>query len=341
MAKRCAWLERLNADPRPWLLDESAPAVRAAALVRLEGRAASDQQVVAARELAMRVDPIKSILEAQNPGGWWVKPGPGYAPKYSGTVWNFMFLEQLGADPANEQVRAAAEYVLKATPTAAGGLGCSGSHLERPPPPSSVLHCLNGNLLRTLIRFGYYDDPRVKAAAEWEARAITGQNMDHWYKSRTSGPGFECGVNDGRPCAWGAVKAMRGLAAIPPRRRTALVRKAIDVGVEFFFSRDPRVADYPMPESDTQPSPLWFKLGFPSGYPADVLQLLEVLAELGHGRDARLTPTLSWLLSQQDEQGRWWNRHAYNRKTTVPIEKQGEPSKWVTLRACAVLAAAG
>jgi hypothetical protein len=341
MAKRDDWLEPLNADPRPWLLDESTPAVRAAALLRLERRPVSDPDVVAARERAMRVDPIKSILDAQDPAGWWVKPGPGYAPKYSGTVWNFMFLEQLGTDPEHEQVRAAAEYVLKATPTAVGGLGCSGSHIERPPPPSSVLHCLNGNLLRTLIRFGYYDDPRVKAAVEWEARAITGEGMERWYKSRTSGPGFECGVNDGRPCAWGAVKAMRGLAAIPPRRRTALVKRALTVGVEFLFSRDPSVADYPMPKGDTQPSKLWFKPGFPSGYAADVLQVMEVLAELGHGRDSRLRPALTWLLSQQDEQGRWPNRHASSRKTTVAIEKQGEPSKWVTLRACEVLAAAG
>jgi hypothetical protein len=335
------WLDRLHADPRPWLLEESTPAVRAAALVRLEGRPESDPEVAAARELAMQVDPIRSILEAQDPAGWWAKPGPGYAPKYSGTVWNLMFLEQMGADPAHERVRAAAEYVLAVTPTAAGGLGCSGSHLERPPPPSSVLHCLNGNLLRALIRFGYLDDPQVQAAVEWEARAVTGDGMERWYASRTSGPGFACGVNDGRPCAWGAVKALRGLAAIPPQQRTALVERAIEAGVEFLFSRDPRVADYPMPVGDTQPSRLWFALGFPSGYAADVLQVLEVLAELGHGRDRRLHPALRWLLGHQDERGRWRNRHAYNHKTTVDIEKQGEPSKWVTLRACTVLAAAG
>jgi hypothetical protein len=341
MVKRDDWLDRLNGDPRPWLLDESTPAVRAASLVAREGRSVTDPDVVAARDRAMRVDPIKSILKAQDPAGWWVKPGPGYAPKYSGTVWNFMFLEQLGADPTHPQVRAAAEYVLKMTPTAVGGLGCSGSHIERHPPPSSVLHCLNGNLLRALIRFGYYDDPRVKAAVAWEAGAITGRDSERWYKSGTSGPGFECGVNDGRPCAWGAVKAMRGLAAIPPRRRTAPVREAIEIGVEFLFTRDPSIADYPIPKSDTEPSRLWFKPGFPSGYPADVLQVLEVLAELGHGRDARLRPALSWLSSLQDGKGRWPNRYAYNRKTTVDFEKQGAPSKWVTLRACTVLVAAG
>jgi hypothetical protein len=72
-----------------------------------------------------------------------------------------------------------------------------------------------------------------------------------------------------------------------------------------------------------------------------VLQVLEVLAELGHGRDPRLEPALAAVLEEQDEQGRWRNRYAYNRKTVVDIDKQGQPSKWVTLRACTVVKAAG
>lgn len=338
MAKRGAWLDRLNDDPRPWLLEESNPAVRAAALVRLMGRAETDPDVVDARTRAMATDPVRAILGAQDPEGFWVKPGPGYSPKYRSTVWNFIFLEQLGADPAHPQIRRAAEYVLTWTATPVGGLGCSGGLTA--PSPSSVIHCLNGNLLRALIRFGYLDDPRVKAAVDWEARAITGEGMVRWYASGTSGPGFGCGVNDGRACAWGAVKAMRGLAAIPPRRRTQLVRRAIEVGVEFLLSRDPSVADYPMPVGDTRPSRLWFKLGFPSGYPADVLQVLEVLTELGRARDPRLRPAVEWVVGRQDARGRWRNQYAYNRKTVVDIEQQGRPSKWVTLRACTVLAAA-
>ena len=30
--------------------------------------------------------------------------------------------------------------------------------------------------------------------------------MERWY-AYTSGPGFACGANAGRPCAWGAIKA--------------------------------------------------------------------------------------------------------------------------------------
>ena len=340
MPERDVWLDRLAADPRAWLLDAATPAVRAATLHRLLGRAIDDPEVVEARKQAMRVDPIRTILKAQEPAGWWVKPGPGYAPKYRSTVWNLMFLEQLGADPSDKGVRAAVDYLLRWGTTSGGGFGCSGSPKEAQPPPSSVLHCLNGNLLRAVIRFGYFDDPRVQEAIEWETRAITGDGMDRWYSSRTSGPGFRCGANDGQPCAWGAVKALRGLAAIPGDHRSSSVEAAIQVGIEFLFSRDPLVADYPMGYGNVTPSAVWFKLGFPSAYGADLLQLLEVLAELGHGSDRRLGPALNWLTSQQDDQGRWANTHSYNRKTTIDFEQQGKPSKWVTLRACMVLKAA-
>ncbi len=72
---------------------------------------------------------------------------------------------------------------------------------------------------------------------------------------------------------------------------------------------------------------------------ADVLQNLEVLCELGYGRDPRLAPAVDWLLSKQDEAGRWRNQYAYNGKTWVDFELQGQPSKWVTLRACRVVRA--
>ncbi len=119
------------------------------------------------------------------------------------------------------------------------------------------------------------------------------------------------------------------------------MRAAIGVGVEFLLSRDPAQADYPMGWGNTRPSSSWFKLGFPSGYVADVLQVLEALAELGHAHDGRLGAAHAWLVDQQGADGRWCNRYAYNRKTWVDVERQGAPSKWVTLRACTVMHAAG
>lgn len=334
-----SWTDHVVGDPLPWLLSAETPAVRAATLQRLLDKPADDPEVVVARAAAMQTDPIRPMLDAQNPEGWWVKPGGGYSPKYTATVWELIFLDQLGADGADADIQKACDYVLAHTQSASGGFGAGAVKSGEPPPPSRAIHCLNGNLVRALIGFGRIEDARVAAAIDWAARAITGEGMDRYFASGTGGPGFACAANEQKPCAWGAIKELLGLARVPAGRRSRIVRAAIEQGVEFLLSRDPAVADYPMLSTDSRPSGSWFRLGFPSGYVADVLQNLEVLAELGHARDPRLANAVQWVESEQRD-GVWFNRYAYNRKTVVDIERQGRPSKWVTLRACTFLKAA-
>jgi hypothetical protein len=121
--------------------------VRAAALVRLLGRKPDDPDVVAARAAALVCDPVRGILDAQEPDGHWGKPGAGYTPKYTGTVWQLIFLDQLGADPADARVQRACDYVLDHNPASNGGMGLSTAARDGMPAPSMVLHCLNGNLV--------------------------------------------------------------------------------------------------------------------------------------------------------------------------------------------------
>lgn len=328
----------LDSSPLDWLIEPEVPAVRAMALTQLCGRGPDDDDVVAARSMAMTVDPIAAILDAQDPDGWWVKPGPGYSPKYTGTVWNLIFLAQLGADGADRRIQKACDYVMTYTATSGGGFGCSSVSAERPAPPSSVIHCLNGNLTYALIRFGHAEHPTVRAATDWAARHILGEDVERWY-ANTPARGFACGSNDGQPCAWGAIKELRGLAALPEGSRSDREQRAIEAGIELLLSEDPAGANYPMGYGNTKPSSSWFKLGFPSGYVSDVLENLEVLCELGLACDPRLDNAVTWLIGLADDHGRWSNRSAYTGKTTVPIDEQGPPSKWVTLRACTVLRA--
>jgi hypothetical protein len=335
------WRSQLKGDPLPWLLEEDAPAVRHLALRQLLDREEDAPEVRQARAAAMRTDPIAAILAAEQPGGFWVKPGPGYTPKYRGTVWQLIFLDQLGADGGDARVQAACEYVLAHSQARTGGFACyeGGNRGEAPPPPSLAIHCLNGNLLRALIGFGRLEDERVQRAIDWQARSITGEGFGRYYRSGTSGPGFCCGSNEQLPCAWGAIKGLLALASIPAERRAPHVERAIQQGVAFLFSCDPATAAYPAGWGNVEPSPVWFKLGFPLGYVADLLQNLTVLCELGFAKDARLEGAVEWLLSQQDVSGRWRNQSASNGKMWVDIDKQGQLSKWVTLRACTVLKA--
>ena len=82
--------------------------------------------VVAAREAAMAAPPIRTILAAQDPAGWWEKPGHDYG-KYRGTTWSLIFLDQLGADGTNHAVRRGCEYLFAHTQSAAGGFSAWGS----------------------------------------------------------------------------------------------------------------------------------------------------------------------------------------------------------------------
>ena len=328
------WRAFLKGDPLPWLLEPENPSVRYFVLTDLLDRPADDNEVIKAKAEINSSRPVKAILDAMYPAGYWFKPGPGYSPKYRSTVWSLMFLDQLGADSSDPRVRTACEYVLSHTQAPSGGFGCSGSANLPHPPDSLVLHCLNGNLLRAMLDFGLGDDERVQRAIEWQARSITGKKFSEYYTSGTTGPGFACAYNNGQPCAWGAIKALRALARIPASRRTLQVRQAIKASVEFLLSRDPAQADYPAGYGRISSG--WFKLGFPSGYVADVLQNLETLAELGRGNDRRLKPAIRWLLSKQDTHGRWKNQ-SYPGKLWAEIEPQGSISKWVTLRACRVL----
>ncbi len=336
--KKNSWLGLLNADPLPWLLEPDNPSVQYFALTNLMDRPLNDRDVVAAKTAINGNQPVKAILDAMHSEGYWVKPGHGYSPKYRSTDWQVIFLDQLGADASDPRIQAGCEYILDHTQTSNGGFGCSGSESPQRPANSSVIHCLNGNLLRALLGFGYAEDERVQRSIEWQARSITGDGFDQYYKSSTTGPGFGCAINYGKPCAWGAIKALRALARVPYNSRTAHVKKAIRLGVEFLLSRDPARANYPA--GGNRISPSWFKLGFPSGYVADVLQNLEVLAELGYARHKRLKHAIEWLLSKQDARGRWKNQYSYSGKMWQDIDARGSTSKWVTLRACRVLKAA-
>ena len=329
------WQARLNGDPMPWLLDPAEPAVRHRALRELLDKPADDRGVVAARAAAMASDPIASILRAQESAGWWVKPGGGYGPKYTGTVWSLVFLDQLGADGADPRIRAGCQYLLEHTQAPSGGFGWSGGVAK--PAPSTVAHCLNGNLLRALIGFGWLDDERVQASLAWQSAAITGEGDIAWYRSATSGPGFECAVNEHLPCGLGAAKAVLALARVPPARRTPPITRALTAGVDFLLSVDPATARYPMGWGNTKPNGSWFKLGFPSGYVADVLQVMEAVGEAGSAGDPRMTHAVEWLIEQQDADGRWRNRYPYTGKMHIDIDRGGGPSRWVTLRACRVL----
>jgi hypothetical protein len=321
-----SWLTQQTVAALAWLLEPDAanPAVRAFALRDLLDRHADDPELLAAQAAIMASGPVPAILAAQHPEGYWQKPGGGYG-KYRGTAWQIILLGDLGADPTDERVRRGCVYLLSHSRASNGGFSYNQS-----PAPSGVVHCLNGNLLTALIQLGWLDDPRVQQALAWQAHAITGEELIPYYPSGTSGPDFACGDNLKQPCGWGAIKALKALSAVPSARRTPIMERALAQGVQFLLRYDLAQANYPFRD---HVSANWFKLGFPLSYWSDVLEALTVLAALGYGRDPRLAAAYRWLADKQDAQGRWKLENTLNGKMWSDIERKGQPSKWVTLRA--------
>jgi hypothetical protein len=334
-----AWQKQLRGDSLSWLLESDSPGVRYLALRDLVDP--STTELAKARRLAHRQGPISTILAKMNGAGFWSKSGPGYNPKYFSTVWSLILLAQLGAKiEEDDRIQKACTYIVDHALAPAGQFTASGA-------PSGTADCLQGNLIWTLAELGY-EDPRLENAIDWMARTVTGEGIAlmtdkkaaRRYFAGKCGPIFACGANNKLSCAWGGVKVMLALSNIPRKRQTSVIKRAIKQGVDFFFSVDPAVANYPSGYS-ANPSGNWWKFGFPVFYVTDLLQNVEALIGLGFGGDKRLKNALDLIRGKQDQDGRWTLDYDYSGKTWVDFGPKKQPNKWVTLRALRVLKAIG
>ena len=330
----------ISSDVVGWLLENNNPDVRYLVLRDLLDRQPDDPELGAARVEAHKAGSIAAILAEMKDEGYWVESGPGYYPKYRGTVWSLILLAQLGASAVqDERIRRACAYVLDHALTTGGQFTVNGA-------PSGTADCLQGNLCAALLDLGY-EDPRLETAVEWMARSVTGEGVapvnDRQaavrYYAGKCGPTFACGSNNKLPCAWGAVKVILAFSKWPKQQRTPLISRAIAEGIDFLFSTDPALANYPTGYSD-KPSGNWWKFGFPVFYVTDLLQNVEALVALGYGHDKRLAKALSAIREKRDAQGRWALEYDYAGKTWLDFGVKKQPNKWVTLRALRVLKAA-
>jgi hypothetical protein len=332
-----SWEKQLLGDSVSWLLEGDDPGVRYLAMRDLLELPADDADLVSAQELAHNEGPISIILDEMDDAGYWVKPGPGYNPKYRSAVWSVILLSQLGGSIAlDKRIEQACQYLFEHALSENGQFSSLG-------PPSGTVDCLQGNLCAAMLDLGFRD-PRLETAFEWMARSVTGEGVAPLkdkkaplrYYAGKCGPDFACGANNKLPCAWGAVKVMVAFGKLPPKKRTPLIESAIQRGVDFLLGIDPAEAAYPTGWSK-KPSGNWWKFGFPVFYITDLLQIIEALVALDYGKDPRLSNALGIIREKQDKDGRWALEYAYTGKTWVDFGEKKQPNKWVTLRAARVL----
>jgi hypothetical protein len=335
-------------DPIPWLL-EGDPSVRYFTLTRLLGAAPDAPEVREARRAIMAEGTVPRILGAKGADGHWEGPDRFYTAKYRGTVWQLVILAELGADGADERVRAACEAILRdSQDPESGGFSEKRSKKAGGGLHSSVYPCLTGNLVFSLVRLGMLGDPRVQRAVDW---ITTYQRFDDAEGDAPTGwPYDRLEICWGRhTCHMGVVKALKALAEVPPERRSPAARRTIAEGAEYLLRHHVHRRSHRLTR-DSKPG--WRRFGFPLMYQTDALEILLVLTRLGQQGvttpggtpvlgDERMREALDLVASKQGAQGHWTLESTFNGKWHTDIEAKGEPSRWVTLRALEVLAAAG
>jgi len=308
-----------------WLQEPSYPSIRYYTLRHLLDAPAEDSEMVTARRAILTEGPGAEILARQRPDGSWLKEERDYGPLYKSSVWQLIFLAELGAEGSDERIRRGAEHVLRTMQAPDGSFPSLGKY-------SGNLMCMEPQTVRALLRLGYGDDERVQRGLNFLVGMVSDNN-------------FECRYNKNVPCSWGAVKALRALVQVPAHARTQGIEGAIHKTAEFLADGDLVHANYPTPKG--QISKHWFRFSFPRSYHSDILEAMLALNAAQYAGDERLRPALDFITAQRKElkrQGQepiraWKSANVLTGKLLVDLDwrSRGGPSKWITLLALMVL----
>jgi hypothetical protein len=172
--------------------------------------------------------------------------------------------------------------------------------------------CTTGNMVRSLIRFGYLRDERVESAIDWLIeRQLPDGGWDCFWRRHGTLDGWE---------------AMSAFAEIPPARRSSEIRRVINTGANFYLKR--RL----LHEGKTF-NP-WYLLRYPWHYFYDVLVGLDFMTALGYGKDHRINEALTHLISKRLADGSW---KLGRTNGDLRLETPGEASKMITFLSLRVI----
>ncbi len=327
------WKTMLKADPTDWLLEKENPSVRYFTLRDILDRPDDEPETAEAAREIMRTGLVPELLLKMS-GLSYIKEYPRfYTCKYEGLVWQTILLAELGAR-ADKQIRDQCEYLLAhSQETEDGGFSMHEAVKTGGGRITEVIPCLTGNLVWSLIRLGYSDDPRVQKGIGWLVKFMV--YNDGSEETPQVPPYDKYEMCWGRhTCHMGVVKALKAFGAVPAEKRTGEINDAIGKAAEFLLIHHIYKQSHDLGRVS---KPGWRKFGFPLMYQTDVLEILDILTALGMA-DSRMDEALELVVSKQDGAGRWILENTYSSdRLLIPTGQKGEPSKWLTLRAMRVL----
>jgi len=327
-----SYKDLLKADQTEWLLENTNPSVRYFTLKDILDKPEDDQAVQSAKLGIMQRGTVCKILDRQREPAYLQDYPKFYTSKYKGLVWSLIVLAELGA-AANPQITEQCEYLFtNSQETKDGGFAMHTSAKNGGGRITEVIPCLTGNMVWSLIRFGYLGDPRLQKGIDWIVKFMRYNDGIETEPQVLPYSRYEV-CWGAHTCHMGAVKALKALSAIPPEHRTKEIKDAADRAAEFLLVHHIYKRSHDLSRVS---KPGWCRFGFPQMYQTDVLEILDILTSLGY-KDPRMDEAVELLISKQDDNGRWKLENTFNGRTLVSVERIGEPSKWITLRALRTL----
>lgn len=328
-----------------WLLESRDPSIRFHALVDLLDRKTGDKEVIAAKQRIRNSGPVRKVMATQTREGYWPPKDTCYVPKWTAAVWPLALLGEMET-PADDRIKNECERFLELHQQDDGAFTCpSLTEMKRwatkHPRKKAVRWdepCLTGNMIRTLIRFGYGSDGRVKKA------------IDLLPKQQLEDGGWNCDFPEQKvkhSSFMSTIEPLWAYSEIPRQKWTRSMKRSIDRGAEFLLMHRLYKSDN---HHWNETLPFFKDLHFPMYYFYDILHALRVLTKLGYSADERIDDAVHLLLSKRRPDGTWnlegdWYRerdsNPEKRKAPVSIEQIGKPSKWITLNAYRVLKETG
>jgi hypothetical protein len=297
-------------DVYEWLLEPADPSVRYRTFTELLDRGDTEEARKSQKAIAGS-EPVKKLEAAMHPGGYWLQKD--YKGRILGddveygsfatTHFCLAYSAELGLDRNEPFVEKAASRYLDLQKD-------DGDWFEH-------LSCLYAYNIRTFIRLGYRDDPRVQ------------KTIDLMLDTCRKDGGYLCDLHEkgkGKPqksCVRGAAKALLAFSELPEYWKHERCLQLVDYFLDrngIFKKSDPtRFVNQDM-MSDS----------FPIIWRTNAWEILYGLAKMGFGRDERLAGAWSLMESRKDDDGRYlldW----IPPKSPWKAGKKGEPNKWITL----------
>jgi len=327
------WKSKIKADSTEWLLEKNNPSIRYFTLCNIFEQKISNPEIQKLKDEIMVTGIVPIILDKQSNEGCWCIPENFYVKsKYKGTVWQIIILAELGANGNDKRIKKAYEFILKYSQDRKSGGFCYRGNKNLGGNSDCILPCLTANMVWSLIRFGYLEDPRVQHGIDW---LIKYQRFDDGIENAPKGwfyDKFE--VCWGKhTCHMGVVKTLKALAEIPINKRSDEVKKTIEKGAEFILKHHIHKRSHNLNQIS---KPEWLQFGFPLLWNTDVLEILGILSKLAY-KDKRMQEAMNLLISKQNDEGKWISETKFHGRFIVNLEKKNKASKWVTLNALKVL----